>query len=108
MPQYWQKQLHMGQGAVAILDFCELQIPASTFSMTGHMPCWLQWQDNEFHRSPQKAFTCAPGAELLSCTRGIAAMQYPAPWLMAVQEENIPKNLAYLLLCSCFDWLYAP
>lgn len=44
--------------------------------------------------------TCVPGAELPSHTRGIPAMQYPAPWLMAVQEENIPQNLAYLLLCS--------
>lgn len=57
VPHYWQKQLYMGQGAVAILDFCELQISASTFSTTGHVPCWLQWQDNECHHPPQKAFT---------------------------------------------------
>lgn len=54
MPHYWQKELYMGQGAVAILDFCKLQIPAST---TGHVPRWLQWQDNECHHPPQKAFT---------------------------------------------------
>lgn len=57
VPHYWQKQLYMGQGAVAMLDFCKLQIPASTFSTTGHVPCWLQWWDNECHHSPQKAFT---------------------------------------------------
>lgn len=106
---HWQKQLYMGQGAVAILDFCKLQIPASTFSTTGHVPRRLQWQDNECHHSHKRhLLTCVPGAELLSHTRGIPAMQYPAPWLMAVQEENIPQNLAYLLLCSCFNWLYAP
>lgn len=57
VPHYWQKQLYIGQGAVAILDSCELQIPAPTFSTTGHVPRWLQWQDNECHHSPQKAFT---------------------------------------------------
>lgn len=77
--------------------------------MMGHVPSWLQWQDNKCHRSPQKVSpTCAPDAELLFYTSGIPLMQYPAPWLMVVQDENIPKNLAYLLLRSCFDWLYAP
>lgn len=56
VPHHWQKQFYMGQGVVATLDFCKLQTPASTFSMTGHVPCWLQWQDNECHHSPQKAF----------------------------------------------------
>lgn len=46
----------MGQGAVATLDFCKLQTPASTFSTTGHVPCWCQWQYKECHQSPQKAF----------------------------------------------------
>lgn len=58
------------------------------------------------HRKAPPA--CAPGAELLFYTSRIPLMQYPASWLRVVQEENILQNLAYLLLCSCFDWLHAP
>lgn len=52
--------------------------------------------------------TCAPGAELLSYTRGIPAMQYPAPWFNgSARREHTPKPglspallLFWLALCS--------
>ncbi|KAF2987388.1 hypothetical protein EK904_002426 [Melospiza melodia maxima] len=52
--------------------------------------------------------TCAPGAELLSYTRGIPVMQYPAPWFDgSARREHIPKPglspallLFGLALCS--------
>lgn len=52
--------------------------------------------------------TCVPGAELLSYTRGIPVMQYPAPWFDgSARREHTPEPglspallLFWLALCS--------
>lgn len=77
--------------------------------MMGHVPSWLQWQGSKCHCSPQKASpTCAPDAEQRVLHQWNPTGAISCSLVDGSARREHTQNLAYLLLCSRFDWLYAP